>query len=264
MSTTELVRHQGVDIDIMDRLDTATFEELAETARVSIELAGQYADSAVRQLVRAGGVLVQIRDRMPGRYKTWLREIGIDPTWASKVGRLYEYRDAIPATAYETRVDVAGRRLPPSLRSALASIDALPNRQPHRSRLTDEMIRDAKARHRRGESMTSIAVAMGVSREQMRRLLNPAVEAERRKRAKANRKIQSEARAALQKQQIREERDRMARATGGELSVAYTLIRKALSALAKTNMDQTRRASEYLVAAESNIVSAMREERTAP
>ena len=271
MSTTELVRHQGVDIDIMDRLDTATFEELAETVTAAIGIAEAHAKASIQQLIRAGGALREMRDRMPGQYTKWLVDNEVNPAWAANITRLHVYRDHLPEEVLQPWVRSDGKVLQPSVSRAMAAIAELPRiYSTHQQRnLNPNQLSTAKRMIADGETMHVVARILGVSRSAIERsVADPTVQAARLPRRQEVARLKRAEQAALRSQQERQERDALAKTNGKELSVAYGAIRRALSALAKgshspTTQDVVDRATAYLTAAEGRVVDAMRQERAA-
>lgn len=86
----------------------------------------------------------------------------------------------------------------------------------------------------------------------------PAGEKDRRRRERERKLARRRARAALREKTQRDERDRLAKTTGGELAEAYSLIRRAIALLDKANRaDAVRMAHKC----EDAIVAALREER---
>jgi transposase len=259
-----------IPIAVIDRLDTATFEELAGFVHESVASAEQHARKSIHHLIEAGGALCAMRDRMPGQFNTWMSDEGIDRVWASRCQRLFTYRDQIPQSVFEEYVDRAGRQRRPSLTSAIASLAHLPkltdNNKNHNRTFTDLQQAVVKRMISDGVPATEIAAVVDVSPHVVYALKNPNRVKEQTRRSNERRKARKDAERALQKQQEREERDRLAKANGKELSAAYAAVRQALAALDKATIGNAvlaRRATDYLTAAESCIVAAMRAERAA-
>lgn len=264
MSNTAVI---DIPIDMMDRLGTATFEELAQFAEASITKAGDHARQSIHHLIEVGGALREMRDRMPGPYRTWLQNVGMDELWASKCQRLYVYRNELPAEVFAAHQGIDGRECRPSMRNALRSISHLPqlykgqavpyNKTPEERRVTAERMLAEGAPARDVAAMTGISLGV------IKRIRNPggAKDADRRRREKM--KAAAAAERALREQEQRAERDRLAKITGKEASVAYAAVRQALAALAKVSGSATHvdAATGYLTAAESRIVAIMQEER---
>lgn len=250
-----------VEIDIMDRLDTATFDELAATILGSIQRAGKLARASLDELINAGGALIAMRERMPGKYREWLEQQDIDAQWAAKCTRLYTYRDHIPP--FETLSTPHGQK------AALDSIRHLPslvtgNRA---RRVTDEQYAAAKQLVSAGATRQDAAKLMGISPTALTDALRtPAERAEHKKKYRAKATERRAASIALRLQEERRQKDQLAKANGKELSVAYSAVRKALAALDTAehgvSVTHKNRATRYLTAAEAAIVSALRAERT--
>lgn len=257
-------------IDIMDRLDTATFEELATTVTDALELATAHAKATIEQLIKVGGALSEMRDRMPGRYTAWLRESGISVSWASKCQRLHMYADRLPTEAFQPHTTTSGRRLAPTLGRAVAmlsNLEALPT-NPNDALRNAEAVKAIERMRAAGATRNEIARALGANRKAVSRvIMGPAALAEHRKRVAEAEKERRRASSALRKQVERAERDALARSSGHELAIAYAAIRRALAALGRTDQTNTdptaiQKANSYLSAAESALVAAMRAERT--
>lgn len=262
----------GMSIDIMDRLETATFDELASTVIGAMDKAGMLAEAVIEQFIRAGGALCEMRDRMPGQYSVWLKENGIDVANAARLQRLYTYRDQLPAHVFQPAVThgrVRDVTRPPTLHRALQSISELPALTFRGSKGRPPKVPRSEIASLLAKGLTAREVAnrTGVSMRRVIEVKDPDAYKRSRERAQQREKDKRAAAAALAAQQRRSERDALAKANGKELSVAYGEIRKALAALDRAaTMDNAplrhiRRANEYLSAAESAVVSALREDR---
>ena len=254
-----------LQIQMMDRLDTATFDELADFVQTSVLNAEAHAKKSIECLIAVGGALCEMRDRMPGQYHAWLEAVGIQKLWASRCQRLYTYRESLPTEALQEYKSASGKTHQPNLSSALKSVSQLPilSRGPRGERVDTDDIRRLLVD---GVSVTEIARLIGCTSTTVYNIKNPGAAAARDQRRAKRVRLTAATTAALKKQQQREERDRLAKATGNELSVAYALVRQALAALAKmgspTDPRHSNRASDYLSAAETALVGAMRAERT--
>ena len=261
MSNTAVI---DIPIDMMDRLGTATFDELARFAEESIASAGEHAQQAIHFLISAGGAFCEMRDRMPGQFTAWLRESGINPSWASRCQRLFAYRNELPREAFEACLTSHGRRVRPTLERAIQSISHLPSLS---SGGWNKIAEDRKATIDRllaeGASVPEIARLTGISRAAIQEIKKPGAVAASRRRSQEKKKLKATAEKALREQEQRAERDRLAKITGKEASVAYAAVRQALAALAKVSGSAAHvdAATGYLTAAESRIVAIMQEER---
>lgn len=262
-----------IEIAVMDRLDTATFEELAGFVQQSVGAAEQHARKSIHHLIEAGGALCAMRDRMSGQYQTWIAEVGLNRSWATQCQRLYTYRDELPKAAFSEWADEAGRTRQPSLSNAIKTISHLPSITndgrtiprkvtPEQRTLAERLLKDRVPRR-------EIARILGVSIATVDNMTLTATELkERRRRSGAQRRAKLAAERALRLQTERDERDRLARTSGKELSVAYANVRQALVAFDKAasgvaDRPLAQRTLAYLSAAESCIVAAMRAERAA-
>lgn len=256
-------------IDVMDRLSTATFEELAGAVTEAMEMATAHANATIDQLIKAGGALREMRDRMPGQYGRWLAEAGINARWARSCQRLHAYSHQLPAEAFLPTVASDGRTVPPSLARSLALISnlpLLPRGVPAGSSpsTATEAIKKLRAA---GATDSEVARALGIGRDSVRKATMTRTQlAELAKRKNELRNARKAAASALRRQAERAERDALARTSGKELSVAYGAIRQALAAIDRANLSTTdigaiSNANRYLSAAESAIVVAMRAER---
>lgn len=244
-----------VEIDIMDRLDTATFDELTATVSGAIESATRHAAAAIDELVVAGGALLAMRDRMPGQYHGWLQEQGMTINWAARCVRLYVYRDHLPT-----------QRQSLTMTQAMGALSTLPALVVAPRKHSDDQIAKAKELVQAGATKTEAARLTGISLPRLIGLLaTPAEQAAAVKANNAKHRAKRAEQRALAAQKMREERDALAKANGKELSVAYAAIRQALAALARadrgTHGQHSDRASSYLTAAESAVVAAMQADR---
>lgn len=257
----------NIPIDVMDRLSTATFEELAVFAEGAITRAGDHARQSIHHLIQAGGALLEMRDRMPGQYGAWLDQMGLTRKWAGSCQRLYTYRNELPTDVFNERLTGHGRVRQPSLHFALESISHLPSLSGGgvggHNRLPEDRTAVVKQMLSKGVPVREIARMTGVGRTVIQDMQNPTKRAERDRRQREQRKSAAAALKALRDQGQREERDKLAKITGKEASVAYAAVRQALAALAKvsTSAAHVHAATSYLTAAESRIVAIMQEER---
>lgn len=248
-------------------LATATLDELADAARRELSQTESHLVGALAHFIRYGEILLVARTLVPsGEWMRWCESI------ANSSGRTYEYKtsvaamrlahykDHLPAEAFETWIDDAGRLLNPSPHRALSYVRGLPviNRKGvvgHGESTRDEARRLRKA----GLPYDEIGPMVGVSSTAVRMWCEPGAEAEYNKRRRAREREQRAAQRALRKEHERQERDRLARATGGEIADAYSLIRRALTAIDRAG--QAPDAIRHLHKAEEAIVEAMREQR---
>lgn len=264
MSNTAVI---DIPISMMDRLGTATFEELAEFAEASINSASTHARQAVHHLIEAGGALCEMRDRMIGQYGEWLQSAGITPHWARICQRLFVYRNELPPEVFMEWSSSDGRRHQPSLTNAIKSISHLPSLRlsghPGYHRIDDDARAAVKRMLSEGVPVREVANLTGVSLSCVKDIRNPNQAKERMRRNAKARTARREAERALQEQKLRAERDALAKVTGKEASVAYGAVRQALAALAKVSSSAAHvdAATGYLTAAESRIVAIMQEER---
>ena len=261
-----------LQIQIMDRLDTATFDELAEFVQTSVVKAGDHAKQSLECLIEAGGALCEMRDRMPGQYMAWLGEVGIKPGLASRCQRLYTYRAHLPLEAYQGFTGQQGGTYKPSLGRALGFISHLPaltlgNPLGHQGGrvYTDEQRSAVRRMAKDGVPVMEIVRLSGMAHPTVQGITNPTGAKDRIQRAAVKSKAKIAADSALRKQIQRDQRDQLAKATGKEMSVAYSHVRQALAALAKMDAPADRasltRVDTYLRGAESALVNAMRAER---
>ena len=91
-----------------DRLDAATFKELADLAERSLDAAASGMRTTLLNFVAAGAALEQMRDRMPGDYTRWLAENEIPRSTAGRMIRLHVSSGRVVGAA--PRRDVSSRR----------------------------------------------------------------------------------------------------------------------------------------------------------
>lgn len=266
MTITEF---RSTPIEVRDRLDTATFDELAEFILESCQSAGDHARASLRDLIAAGGALVQMRDRMPGQYGKWLDEVsGLSRNQAVRMTRLYTYRAELPDSVFEP----ASAQETTGIVRALDSIAHLPKLTPsngsHRLRGTsisypEELVQRVRELRKAGESIPALSETFQIPTTTIWNWTLTQAERDR-KRAKelAQNKQRTAERRALAEVERRRERDQLAKTSGNELSIVYAEIRKALAVLAKQPATaETERASRYLAASEDAIVAAMKAAR---
>lgn len=265
MSTTELVRHYDIDIDIMHRLDDASPQELDEALRAEIAAAAGHIGGALHHFMRCGEILVAIRPTVPnGEWAKWCTERSIQTSWASRVMRLYTYRESIdlePAIASNGRLEF------PTIASALRSVvDKEPivahkdaaRQYPKETRSTAIQMRAD------GASWSEISATLRIPISTLREWVDPGGKARRNTLRNKRLKEQAAERVALKAQRKREERDALARSSDKDLSGAYASVRKALAFLDRHSptTKAISSANRYLTAAEAAIVVAMQDERT--
>ena len=261
----------AVHIDIMDRLDTATMDDLESSLCESMKAGALALSVGLHHFIRAGGILDEVRSRLPfGEYGEWLTRVGISKGWARRLTRLHHYRSAIPADEFLPRND-GGRMMPPSVSRALRSIADLPDLPKGPEQRVDERDRAAaRDMQKNGLSQREIAPLLGVSQTTVARWLATPEDTKRRlaKNAEKDRQRKAAA-AALREKEKRDELARLVKATTGDISTAYAEIRKALVALDRAasgaprdEATSIRRAIDYCTAAESAVVKAMRMART--
>lgn len=248
-------------IAVEDRLETATFDELAEVITSSLGSAQRHAKQTLEDLLLAGAALQQMKNRMTGKYSLWLAEQNIQEHQASRLLRLYNYRDHLSTADLQKP---AG-----GLQAALIPLRHLPglwNTQVGNRKKTPELMASVRAMQADGASFNTIADVIGINRRTLHGWLHPEGITEARKREKIAAERKRHAESALRRETARKARDAYAAATNDKnKALAYSHVRKALAALANapTNVN-ARRAEDYLIAAENAIVRAMREEDGSP
>lgn len=236
-------------IAVEDRLDSATFEELADLTERSLAAAAGGMRTTLLEFVAAGAALEQMRDRMPGDYTRWLAENEIPRSTAGRMIRLHVYRDHLR--------DLEGFT---SLNRAILSIRELPAiGTGFTTQSTPEQRAKVKKLVAAGIPKKDVAAIVGVNPSTVFDWTRPAEEQRRQRARKKEVRLRTEAaKRALAAEEERRRRDLLVRTTGGELAVAYEHVRKALAALVNAGpIDATR----YLTAAENAIIRTIREER---
>lgn len=264
--STDLAVYNPPEIDVMDRLDTATIDELTEAFQTELAHAEQGVQHALSHYLRCGEVLHELKSRTPkGEWVKWCVDNDVSPQWASSLVRIYVYRDSIDMNP---RPDGRGRLRFPGMRSAMRSISGEPPTTPNGG-LSSQHPQGLKAvavRMKAEGALThEISSVLNVPKGTVQNWLNP--EGRRRSSDKRQKRLKEEAaaRTALKAANKRAERDALAKANGKELSVAYAAVRQALAALSKADRtacgEALQQADRYLTAAESAIVQALRAER---
>lgn len=241
-------------------LATATLDELAATAARQYGEAETALFGALGHVVNLGATLTEARRRVDhGDWRAWCDAIGISQHTANAAMRLAHYRNHLPT---EIRVDGRGRTLSPSVGHALQYLRGLPDVRPRGTpaKFNDDDVSEAKRLHAAGVPVKEIADLLGAFPASVYKWLDPeAYRARQRRNRVARTQREREARAAkraLERQRERKERDRLAKATGGELEVAYTHVRRALAAVSKAGTVEL--AERALLKAEEELIAAMR------
>lgn len=194
----------------MEIVALSELDELAATANREHGLAIGAAMDAVSHAIRAGEALLAAREQVPmGDWSDWLAAnfIATQQT-AQRYCRVARHKGAI----LESEA--------PTLEDGLALLRHV---EPER-RHSDATRRRVREVFEAGNSIRATAVIVGISRTAAARILNP--EASRRHEIEQGRRREA-ARKALK----REQRAKAAKAVGGDIGEAYSLVRRLADTL---------------------------------
>lgn len=237
-------------------LTSLSLDELAGRANAEHEKVGQSLTDALIHALAAGEVLLVAREQVgPRGWVKWCAEnVEIADSTIGTYMRIAFYRDELGGAAGVVEA-----------REALVGFPAV-NAQGNGGH--DEVVRQ-KARDLVGEGMTINAVSdlFGVAHTTVHSWVDPAWGKRQRKLTDAATRRARLARKALAEKQARDERDALAKSSGGASSKAYALVRKALLELdrahgeAKTpgEREALRSAVALTHKAEDQLVRAMKE-----
>lgn len=183
--------------------------DLAAIARSEDDLAMGAAADAVGHAIQAGLALIEARDQLDhGSWHPWLQENwGRSLNRAQSYMRLARYREIVEAGA------------PPTILAATKMLVGHAD-----NRIDPRLKEEAKRLRRSGKTWADIADELGRSASVIRRWVDPRTAEHERRRAA--RRSKAAIRALREK-----ERTAQVRRIGGDLSHAYSAIRKALEAL---------------------------------
>lgn len=253
MTSTEIVSYEL-------NLTTASLDELSEAASAEYKATQSALVGALERYVKFGNVLLEARGRVPdGEWLQWCAKVGAPQATVNHAMRVAYYADRLPSEMWDVSGGV-GRKQGNVTHAALAYLRGLPDIHPKgRTGPDPKMVAEARRLLHSGAKVAEVAEMFGVHKSTIRDWMDPQA-ARASREAKARRKKQRrQVAAAARRQMEREERDRLAKTHGGELSEAYSLIRRALA-----QIDRARAADEailHLHRAEAAIVAAMREQR---
>lgn len=249
-------------------LSTATLDELATIVRDEYHAAEhEHREAAaclsrsVQHAARSGRALSEARNRVPdGEWNSWITESAqIGTTAAKNLMRLAHYFAVIPQEVLEPSVDAVGRSHETGWMRALNSLKGLPRIRPSGiGGHPVEMKGRARALHNSGMAYEDIAFCLQVGRESVKCWCDPNYQRLKNKRRAGMDREKRAARRALSEKRQREERDALAKSTGGELGEAYSLIRRLLGNLHEALSDA--RSGEQRSAVEAAYSSATKAE----
>lgn len=261
MVTMSIVPYEAPTVD----LATLTLDELRDAAIAENDAVNGFTAGALMHTIRLGEILNVVHDRLDAEGKPWLKWLeaaGITQSAASRSTRLAKYRSSLPAEAFEVRQGVNGRLIDPSINNALLYIADLPKLHPPK-RFPEDIQAEARRLRNTGMVYKEIGELLGVSTSALYRWCDP--EHEKRVKASQKRSYRNRDKALARRAKQDDERRKLAKVTGGELSLAYAEIRKAVAACDRhaTNADAVtygpvRKAITLLHQAENCIVDAMK------
>jgi predicted transcriptional regulator len=240
-------------------LSTLTLDQLGVLAVHESGEARNHLSAALQHVIKLGEVLLEARNRPGIRWSEWIESIGIDRSRASKAMRLAFYQDALPPVATEPFKDARGTLRDPSPSHALLYIEQLPRLRPGAKGYPAEVRAEAKRLREQGLTLNAVAELLNVSPQIVNIWTNPKAAKQNAAARQARNTRMSAANRALRAQTEREERDRLARQTGGDISKAYGLVRRALSAVDAAGCHE---ALSPLHRAEDVLVAQMRTARS--
>lgn len=243
-------------------LSTLTLEQLEVASADAIRLGEEALKGALLVFIRWGEILLEVQRRVGhGHFREWLRAHEINDAHSNKAMRFAFYKNNIPKDALVPFRGVDGRLREPTTNSVWRLyIRGLPPISPYgRPTYSVTHINEARRLQATGLTGKDIAEMLGVSETTVGCWLDPKLAAEREARRTRKRHETVAARKALKEKSEREERDRLAKTTGGELAEAYSLIRRALTALDRAGQVDAMRLAHRC---EDEIVKALREART--
>lgn len=234
-------------------LTTATLDELGALAQREATAALSDLASVVRHYLRMGEIIQAARDARPREFdwEAWCESLGISARTAQTAMRMAKYRRAIPADC--ATVD-----------AAIAYLKGLPDTNTRGKPVPyDPAVRvEAERLIAAGVPVKTASRMLGLSDSTVRHWLYPDRYKETKRayeeRARAARRETKLAAKALAAQREREERDRLARTTGGELAELYALVRKAALLADKLGMGEV---VADIHRAEERVVGALKAER---
>jgi len=243
---------------------TPTLDELADTIRTETALMESDLVSAVGHAIAIGGALAAARAQVSAG--DWIRWLGENTTMSRQMAgrcvRLHAYQATIPTEAFEPYVSSDGRTIQPTTTHAFRMLRGMPDTNPKgRPSMYGADVRVEAVRLRNeGWEYRDIGELLGVSSSTAQWWSDPAAATRNAAKSKAKRRQAALATKALAAQQERDDRDRLARQQGGDISVAYGLIRKALLAADKAGCAD---AVTALHRAEDAVAAMLRELRQA-
>lgn len=261
--------------DWVSDLRRASLDELGEAATLEYAQASAHLAGALWHFIRLGDVFLEARSRLDAAgepWIAWLRSIGIEHHFtADRAMRLAFYKDRLPPEAFEVWTDARGRRCNPSWSKALMYIRELPPAHGKRSRgYPPETVEEARRLVAEGLPVRDAAKTLGVGESTVRLWVLPGEKERVRRNQRAAKQRAQRAAAALRQAEQRAERDAMAVASGGEMEIAYGLLRRTLASLSKASSSNSPTVSAKIDeairschSAENRLIEAMTQSRVA-
>ncbi len=208
-----------------------TLAELARVANREHAQAFSAASAMIEHAIRAGEALLAAKAQTPpGAWTRWLKdEFVASPETANVYMRLAHHQDEIRART-EIKSIAQARRV-------LRELGAV--REEHGSQgrgvyVSEAVREEARAMRREGMQLREIAETLGYQLSTVHGWVNPDSIQRRRTRQAKSKARRREARRALERQ----ERDRLARKTGGSVAECYSLVRRTAQELDRTIGEQ--------------------------
>ena len=254
-----------VDLSTLSLAELATHANSEhEACEQSVGLAQSQVADALRHAIRAGEILVAAQTKVPfGDWKGWVTDnVSFSVPTSFRYSRIAMFRTEVEAWA--ASVDT------PSILGAFQyltrqGLRRAANGSLSRAERDPLFIPQIKALRAEGLTYTEIGKQLDAAPTTVHRAIDPKYRAHRQALQHNHRKRKEAADAALAAKQKRDERNALARSIGGELSKAYSGVRRlassldsALAAAEPAHRPHVRDALAYAHKAEDAIIDAMK------
>ena len=219
--------HQPQEAELVEDADLSSMslDELAASANAEHRLVLQSVEEASSVLtvglvhgIRCGEILVAIRQHLTGGWKAWAdANLEVSYGVAARYIRWFTYRDVIMDAATPLSTETVNDYL---------TRHSLPAVKGTRS-LSSAQDAEIQRLHLKGLGPQEIAGLDGCTREAVRQRLDPQVRAKAQERSRRYARRQQEAKKAL----AEKEKANAIRKAGGNISNAYSFVRKAAAEL---------------------------------
>jgi len=265
--------HVPATVDDVD-LSTLSLEELAARAETaheacerSVGLARTQVEDALAHAVSVGEILLAAHAKMPaGEWKSWVKNnLPFSISVSYVYSRLATFRSEVESWAATSDS--------PSIIGAFRHLTSAGMARPKGGRLPRHeidplFVPQVQALRSQGLSYKEIGKQLGAADATVHRAIDPEYRARRQANQHAYRRRAEAASKALAEKEERDRRTALARNVGGDLSRAYSEVRRLAAtidkALAAADPDQrpaVRDALAYTHKAEDALVAAMKAQR---